>query len=36
MRCLTLADVLSEGIRAAPGQWFRDARWLPSPEADRA
>lgn len=29
-----LADALGEGIRTAPGQWFRDARWLPSPEAD--
>lgn len=31
-----LADALGEGIRAAPGQWFRHARWLTSPEADPA
>ena len=31
-----LADVLGEGIRAAPGQWFREASWRPSPAADPA
>ena len=31
-----LALALAEGIRAAPGQWFREARWLRRPAADTA
>jgi KDO2-lipid IV(A) lauroyltransferase len=31
-----LAHALAEGIRAAPGQWFREARWLRRPAADTA